>query len=146
MEAKATSPGFWLLIGALVVGAVYFTANPPASSVGSESQAAAHSEATIEPTYSVNVLGVDCEASAGVVSMARVTISNTGAAIPFAKAYVSFRDKSGARLSSGDSYFSPTKVPPGATATATIYGENAKIHSCRLDRIQDGDGNEVVMH
>lgn len=77
---------------------------------------------------------------------ADITIRNTGStAIPFAKVFVEFTNKDGSVASAQDSYFSPSTIPPGASASATVYSNGPSAQSCGPTRMQDGDGNPVVM-
>lgn len=93
------------------------------------------------PAYTVHVVNLDC--SSRSIDRAQVTIENRGGEIPFAKVFIEFLNKDGSIAAAEDSYFSPSTIPPSARASASVYSRGTRAHSCRVIRIQDGDGNPV---
>ena len=102
------------------------------------------STAASAPQYSVQVISTECTGNYGR-DRAEITVRNTGASIPFAKGFVQFVDGAGALLSAQDSYFSPSTIPAGATASVTVYSSGGGAARCGLTTIQDGDGNPVTI-
>lgn len=101
--------------------------------------------ASTAPAYVVEVISVECDDNHGR-NRADITVLNTGRdAIPYAKVFFQFTDASGKVLWAEDSYFSPTDIPPGAMASATLYADGGGSANCGPTAMQDGDGNRVVM-
>jgi hypothetical protein len=125
--------GFAILVGLV---ALFFLRN-----TAREKQQFATMAPSAAVAYSVRVVDLKCE-GAGVDS-ARVTVENMGAEIPYAKAYVDFIAENGVIVASKDSYFSPSTIPSGARASARLYSRGPNAASCKLARIQDGNGNAV---
>ena len=97
------------------------------------------------PAHSVTVVSVECQDNYGR-NRADITVTNTGSTvIPYAKVFVQFKDSTGKVLSAQDSYLRPHDVPPGATASATVYSSGGGSESCGVTAIQDGDGNAVAL-
>ena len=93
--------------------------------------------------YAAHVVDLNC--SGRTIDRAQVTIENRGDEIPFAKVFVEFLNKDGSIAAAEDSYFSPSTVPRGSRASATVYSNGARAESCRVTGIQDGDGNRVTL-
>ena len=97
------------------------------------------------PAYVVEVISVECDDNHGR-NRADITVLNTGRdAIPYAKVFFQFTDAAGKVLWAEDSYFSPTDIPPGAMASATLYADGGGSANCGPTAMQDGDGNRVIM-
>lgn len=95
------------------------------------------------PQHKAEVLSFQCE-KRGNYDIGKATIRNTGATtIPSAKLFVEFTDSAGKVVAADDSYFSPTDIPPGATASADVVERSAGAASCRPSAFQDGQGNPV---
>lgn len=94
--------------------------------------------------HAVRVVTVECTSRGR--DLAEVTVINAGATtIEYAKAFAQFKDKAGNVVSARDSYFTPTSIPPGATASARVYSNGSGADTCELATIQDGDGLAVNM-
>jgi hypothetical protein len=107
----------------------------------------ASAESAAPPAYSVHVVSVECSPNYGR-NEADITVINTGAsAIPYAQAFVSFTDAAGQVVSSQRTYFRPSTIPPGATATARAYASEGapQAATCGPSAIQDRDGNPVAI-
>jgi hypothetical protein len=115
------------------------------TSLSSPTEAIESPSQRVAPSYSLKVVSTECADNYGK-NRADVTVKNTGTnTIPYAKAFVEFQDKSGKLLSAQDSYFSPTAIPPGATASTTVYSSGGGAKTCGLSSVQDGDGNAVTL-
>lgn len=91
-------------------------------------------------SYSAKVIGFTCEGRYDYTT-AKLTIRNTGSTqIPFAKLFVNFTGSGGS--AQGDSYFSPSTIPPGATASADVMQRGD--YNCEVQAVQDGHGNPVT--
>jgi hypothetical protein len=113
------------------------------SSTNSDSIQSSTSPSRAAPTYSVKIVSVECRDNHGR-NRADITVTNTGStSIPYTKVFVQFQDRSGAVLSAQDSYLRPHDIPPGATASATVYSSGGGASTCGVVAIQDGDGNAV---
>lgn len=99
--------------------------------------------AAAAPAYAVNLVNLDC-GSRGV-DRAKVTIENRGVEIPFAKVFVEFVNKDGSVAVAEDGFFSPSTIPAGARASATVYARRSQAESCRIGAVVDGDGNRVPL-
>ena len=140
----------WKIIGwivlALLLLMIYSCVKVAANIGGSDTSAVPSSTSNAQPTYSVTVVSTECREDYGK-NEADITVRNTGpTTIPFAKAFVEFRDGAdgaGNVLSAQDSYFSPHDIPPGATASASVYSSGGGAKSCGMTAMQDGSGNAV---
>jgi hypothetical protein len=154
MERQSTNP--WKIIGWIVLGllllSLIFCGGMCALVVGpsvqqgiERGQSKLDTPAALESRspYSVRVVSVTCESRHA--NSAEVAIDNNGAEIPYAKAYVEFLDSNGKVIAAEDSYFRPSTIPRGSRASAHIYSRSTGAESCRLERIQDGDGNPVPL-
>jgi|SRR5690606_6919843 hypothetical protein len=113
------------------------------SSTNSPSSQSSASTAAPAPTYSVRVVSVECQDNYGR-NRADVTVTNTGSStIPYTKVFVQFKDSSGSILSAQDGYLRPHDIPPGSTASATVYSSGGGASTCEVVALQDGDGNAV---
>jgi hypothetical protein len=103
------------------------SAAPPAT--------AARSAATM------TIISFICEAS-----KADITVRNTGEAVEYPKAYVTFKDAAGHRLGTSDNFLAPTSIPSGSVASATIYAPSGvKSASCSLEALQDRRGQPIAV-
>ena len=95
------------------------------------------------PDYRLTVVSSTCRNDYGR-DRAEITVRNTGqVAIPFAKVFVEFRDKANKTIAARDTYFSPTTIPAGSTASATAYSGGGGADSCGPTSMQDGDGRPI---
>lgn len=97
------------------------------------------------PSHSVKVVSVECQDNYGR-NRADITVTNVGiTTIPYTKVFVQFKDGAGSVLSAQDGYLNPHDIPPGATASATVYSGGGGSKSCGVVAIQDKDGNAVAL-
>lgn len=97
------------------------------------------------PEYRVKIISVTCEDNYGR-NKATITVQNTGnMAIPDAKVFMNFQDGNGSVLSTDDSYFRPSSIPPGSLSSAKTYAAEGspQADKCAPAAIQDGAGNPV---
>lgn len=93
-----------------------------------------------KPSYRVHIINVSCQAR-----RVKVIVKNLSRIeIPFAKAFFQAEDKNGKVIDTADSYFHPTTIPAGATASADSYFSHANYSACSVSAIQDRDGNAAV--
>jgi hypothetical protein len=157
---KPTSP--WTIIGWMIVAAIVlplatcaFVASRVANSayddygrrvrlgVAAPAEADNSMAAPSAASYSMKVVSVECTDNYGR-NKANITARNTGStAIPFAKVFIQFKNKTGGVISAQDSYFSPTTIPSGATASATVYSSGGGAKTCGPVAIQDRYGASV---
>lgn len=116
------------------------------SDSGSASSSLAESSPVAGPSYELEVVDLACSES-GSYAKAKVTVRNTGTtAIPYAKAFFEWRSTSGQIAGTDDTYFSPSTIPPGATASAAAMNRDVTAwETCRLSTVQDRDGNAVAL-
>jgi hypothetical protein len=137
----------WIILACLILmlgfcGLVLYGVGSSTKSPPSQGSASSVAPA---PDYSVRVVSVECQNNYGR-NRANVTVTNTGSStIPYTKVFVQFKDGSGAVLSAQDGYLRPHDIPPGATASATVYSSGGGASTCDVAAIQDGDGNAVQM-
>jgi hypothetical protein len=104
-------------------------------------------ESEAPPAYSVHVLSVECQPNYGR-NRADVAVVNTGStAIPYATAFVTFKDAAGQVVSTQSTYFRPDTIQPGATASARVFASEGapQAATCGPSAIQDRDGNPVAI-
>lgn len=119
------------------IGSSATTGSPPSSSP------AFSTAAPVAPPHKADVLSFQCEQQ-GNYDVGKATIRNTGTTtIPYAKFFVEFVDRNEKVVGAGDTYFSPTDIPPGATASADVMERSTGGTSCRPSAFQDGDGNPI---
>jgi len=151
MAKRGAMAGLFQLLASLIVSpVVYFIGLAvlfgSASAIGSSAQSTPSTPQQVSaPGYTVNVVSVECRDNYGR-NRADITVTNTGSTtIPFAKVFVQFKDRSGNVLSAQDGYLSPHDVPPGATASATVYSSRGGAETCGVTSLQDRDGNAVQL-
>jgi len=90
-------------------------------------------------SYRLFVVSVECTSRGR--DRADITVRNDGnTPMRFAKAFAVFKNKSGEVMSAQDSFFHPTDIPPGATASADVYSNGSGAYSCALLSVQDNNG------
>jgi hypothetical protein len=147
--SKGTSP--WRIIGwiflsltLLWLGACFFALSDldsGSASIGGGAENRSRVES--RPEYALSIVWFSCNSEH--LPRGEITVRNTGnMSVPYAKAFVEFTDVSGKVVSSGDSYFSPSTIPVGSTASATVYGNpRVDFAKCGPSTVQDGGGNPV---
>lgn len=98
------------------------------------------------PSYFLKVIDTSCGEKGSYVT-AEVTVQNVGTiAIPYAKAFFQFKDEAGQVVGTDDTYFSPTDIPPGSTASADVMKRGiVGATRCGLLTVQDGSGQSVTL-
>lgn len=108
----------------------------------SNSQGPSKQPISAKHEYAFQTVSVECTSPAGR-DKADVTIRNVGnSEVQYAKVFVSFFND-GNVVSAQDSYLRPTSIPPGATASATVYSSGGGADSCAPTAFQDSDGNPI---
>ena len=146
--AQSTTKGPLWWIGLIVVVLVVYSCMRaiPVANQGASTISDADAPAVLPPAYSLKVISTQCE-KRGRYDQAKATVQNTGnLTVPFAKAFFQFTNDAGQAIGNDDSYFSPTDIPAGATASADVMasGLSGTTH-CGLLTVQDGDGNAVLL-
>lgn len=129
----------------LLALAALFVLRPPKAAKTNQSPASFQdAQSSHAPSYLVDVIDLAC---GGVgIDGAKVTIENQGQEIPFAKAFVDFLAADGTVVGAADAYFSPSTIPENARASARLYSRGTRAETCRLSRIQDGNGRRVDLN
>jgi hypothetical protein len=140
---KGMSTGSKVVVAGLCLFLLYSCVSAFGGRSSGSTGAATTGSAPASQSYKVTVVSVNCRSDYGR-DRADITVRNTGTeTIPYAKAFVEFTTDGGKVVSADDSYFSPTDIPPGATASATVYAGGGGADKCGMTAIQDGDGNQV---
>ena len=138
----------WIVLGFFLLWMYSCMKTVSNMDVGAPSSASATSGSGADlagPSYELAIVSVACEG--GRYSKADITVRNTGtSAIPFAQAFFEFTDDAGKVVATGDSFFSPSTIPPGSTASTSVYASpNVDFARCRPSAVQDRRGNPATL-
>ena len=144
----------WKIIGWIVLGFFLLwmwscmkTVAEMDTSGGLTSSGTASAGSTLDPPPTKDQAKVTDADEGGRYSNAVLTLSNTATtAIPFAQAFFEFTDDGGKVVATGDSFFSPSTIPPGSTASTSVYASpNVDFARCRPSAVQDRRGNPATL-
>lgn len=76
----------------------------------------------------------------------KATIENVGSyPLKFGKGFFQAYDRLGKVVYSGDSYFTPSEIPPGSMSSVDVYFSSIAYEKCALVSVQDNDGNRATI-
>lgn len=128
------------ILGVLLTVATYAAREPKVSAVPEVNQRVENLQ-----EQSIKIVSNECPLLFGH-HVSDITIVNSNSStLQFLHAFVNFKDKTGKIISSSDSGFQPTEIPPGSRASAHVIPNTEGGTICELVGIQDESGHPIAV-